>query len=116
MDKVVISPYVRPGLVHTGSVAHLVAHLLGYELEYLQENQKCRKRELAEARQIIMTMELRYGNKSLHGAAMVFRKDHATVVHARKAVGMIRMYNKDFDRKVRRIEERLDLLKIIEMI
>jgi hypothetical protein len=46
----------------------------------------CRKREIAQARQLLMTVSNTLNNESLAFSGARYGKDHATVLHAKKVV------------------------------
>lgn len=96
-----ISPYVLPGAtIKREEVrrAHITEDLIketcsrayGITVEELERN--TRLRAIAEPRQVAMHLIRFSMGKSLHEAALPFRKNHATVVHATKVVRKLMMY------------------------
>lgn len=49
-----------------------------------------RKREVVVARQHVMSIMLRFYNMSLHSVGAIYRKDHATALHARRTIDTLR--------------------------
>lgn len=105
-----MNPYVYPGIRDTGDITCLVAGMLGFTIEELQARRKSRKRPYVEARQIIVYFLNRYG-MTLGAAGMVFKKDHATVLHSIRAVRNMYDTNKDFAHMIDKIDMRVLTIK-----
>ncbi|MCX7954289.1 MAG: chromosomal replication initiator protein DnaA [Bacteroidales bacterium] len=72
--------------------------------------QKTRKHEIVQARQIIMFFARMYTKKSLSViGSIVGGKDHATVLHACKAIKNLMETNKKFKQQIEEIERKLKL-------
>lgn len=100
---------IKYGKYKTQSSIAVVAQVVSSEthLSISDIKNKTRKREIVEARQIIMyfAMKLRLG--TLQKVGDYFGKDHATVFHAVKTVTNLMETNKEFSTLVGRIENRI---------
>ncbi len=56
-----------------------------------------RKREVVVARQHVMSIMLRYYNMSLHSVGAIYRKDHATALHARRTIDTLRYQYSEYE-------------------
>jgi len=88
------------------SISETVCEYFGLELDILQS--KTRKREIVQARQIAMFFSKGLTNSSLSTiGAKIGKKDHATVLHACKAINNLIETNKDFKGQIKEIEAQL---------
>ncbi len=88
------------------SISETVCDYFGLDLEILHS--KTRKREIVQARQIAMYFSKSLTNSSLSTiGAKIGKKDHATVLHACKAVNNLIETDKDFKGQVKEIEAQL---------
>ncbi|MCT4648284.1 MAG: chromosomal replication initiator protein DnaA [Carboxylicivirga sp.] len=88
------------------SISQTVCDYFGLELDILQS--KTRKREIVQARQIAMFFSKGMTNSSLSTiGAKIGKKDHATVLHACKAINNLIETDKDFKGQIKEIEAQL---------
>jgi chromosomal replication initiator protein len=88
------------------SISKTVCDYFGLELDVLQS--KTRKREIVQARQIAMFFSKGLTNSSLSTiGAKIGKKDHATVLHACKAINNLIETDKDFKGQIKEIEAQL---------
>ncbi len=88
------------------SISQTVCDYFGLELEILQS--KTRKREIVQARQIAMYFSKGLTNSSLSMiGSKIGKKDHATVLHACKAINNLIETDKDFKGQIKEIEAQL---------
>lgn len=88
------------------SISQTVCDYFGLELDILQS--KTRKREIVQARQIAMFFSKGLTNSSLSTiGAKIGKKDHATVLHACKAINNLIETDKDFKGQIKEIEAQL---------
>jgi hypothetical protein len=88
-------------------IIEIVSGCFGVDVSGIKS--KCRKRELAEARQVCMYLIMKYTTKTLSDcASMVNIHQHGTVIHARKAVGNLIDTDKVFATKLRLIEKAIE--------
>ena len=87
-------------------ISQTVCDYFGLELDILHS--KTRKREIVQARQIAMYFSKSMTNSSLATiGAKIGKKDHATVLHACKAVNNLLETNRDFKSQVKEIEAQI---------
>lgn len=87
-------------------ISQTVCDYFGLDLDILHS--KTRKREIVQARQIAMYFSKSMTNSSLSTiGAKIGKKDHATVLHACKAVNNLLETNKDFKTQVKEIEAQI---------
>jgi len=92
--------------VSIDSISETVCEYFGLELDILQS--KTRKREIVQARQIAMFFSKGLTNSSLSTiGAKIGKKDHATVLHACKAINNLIETDKDFKGQIKEIEAQL---------
>jgi chromosomal replication initiator protein len=92
--------------VSIDSISQTVCDYFGLDLEILQS--KTRKREIVQARQIAMFFSKGMTNSSLSTiGAKIGKKDHATVLHACKAINNLIETDKDFKGQIKEIEAQL---------
>ncbi|MCU4175952.1 chromosomal replication initiator protein DnaA [Carboxylicivirga sp. N1Y90] len=92
--------------VSVESISQTVCDYFGMGLDLLQS--KTRKREIVQARQIAMYFSKGMTNSSLSAiGAKIGKKDHATVLHACKAVNNLIETDKDFKGQIKEIEAQL---------
>ncbi len=88
------------------SISQTVCDYFGLDLDILQS--KTRKREIVQARQIAMFFSKGLTNSSLSTiGAKIGKKDHATVLHACKAINNLIETDKDFKGQIKEIEAQL---------
>ncbi|MCU4165846.1 chromosomal replication initiator protein DnaA [Carboxylicivirga caseinilyticus] len=88
------------------SISQTVCDYFGLDLDLLQS--KTRKREIVQARQVAMYFSKGLTNSSLSTiGAKIGKKDHATVLHACKAVNNLIETDKDFKGQIKEIEAQL---------
>ena len=68
------------------TIEQIVASGEGYDLNDLRSSAKKKNRGLVIARQIYMAISAELTNKSYRCIGSVYSKDHATVMHAKKAI------------------------------
>lgn len=87
-DNKTLSPYVAPGLLTHKYTLETAANILFEELHTSLEElrQKTRKKEIRSKRQICMYLLDWYGNWTQNQIGLLFRKDHATVIHSCRVV------------------------------
>ncbi|MDR0560375.1 MAG: chromosomal replication initiator protein DnaA [Prevotellaceae bacterium] len=68
-----------------------------------------RKREIVQARQVVMYLCKKYTNHSLAVIGSQLRKDHTTVIHADKTVRNLSDTNKTFNSELKNIEKELGI-------
>ncbi len=108
MAKSIIDKLVKKSVkeLSVESISQTVCDYFGLDLELLQS--KTRKREIVQARQIAMYFSKVLTNSSLSTiGAKIGKKDHATVLHACKAVNNLVETDKEFKSQVREIEAQL---------
>ena len=71
----------------------------GFTIDYLQKTRDSRKRELVEARQVVMTIRSILVPEVLSKTGGFFGLDHATALHARRTVASLMTTDKFFARK-----------------
>lgn len=92
--------------VSIDSISQTVCDYFGLDLDILQS--KTRKREIVQARQIAMFFSKGLTNSSLSTiGAKIGKKDHATVLHACKAINNLIETDKDFKGQIKEIEAQL---------
>ncbi|WP_430809975.1 MULTISPECIES: chromosomal replication initiator protein DnaA [unclassified Carboxylicivirga] len=92
--------------VSIDSISQTVCDYFGLDLDILQS--KTRKREIVQARQIAMYFSKGLTNSSLSTiGAKIGKKDHATVLHACKAINNLIETDKDFKGTIKEIEAQL---------
>jgi chromosomal replication initiator protein len=102
--------YAIPGLKSKDElVTEIVAEIWQIPKEALLT--KTRKREVVEARQVLMAHKKKETGNSLAKVGRSFLKDHATVLHAIKTVKNLRETDKAFRRKYDTFIERANRLK-----
>jgi chromosomal replication initiation ATPase DnaA len=88
-------------------VAKIIADETGYSPF---ERVKYRKREYVEARQILLTLLCNRNGKTLNEIGLIVQKDHATVIHAQKAISDRLYTEKEFRELYDKIEKRVKAL------
>jgi len=68
---------------------------------------KTRKREVVEARQVLMVYRHEVLNQSQATAAAPYGKDHSTVIHAQKTVKALKLTNSAFREKLNMFNSRV---------
>jgi hypothetical protein len=93
------NPYTAPGKKDIDDVVSEV-----FEINKKKMYTRTRKREVVNARQVAMWFQEKYTNQSLSAIAMPYGRDHATVLHAKKAVNNFIETEPSFREKVRMVE------------
>ncbi|MDR2087500.1 MAG: chromosomal replication initiator protein DnaA [Dysgonamonadaceae bacterium] len=79
-----------------------------FNIELKDIHSKSRKREIVQARQIIMYLLKKYTNYSYaHIGCVVGKRDHATVIHSERNVKNLRQVDKKFRSTLEKIEDTL---------
>lgn len=92
-----MSPYVYPGIRLNNNIMANACKLFGVTQTQILSNS--RKREIVEARQLLMYYYNRIEGLSLSNTGIKFNKDHATVLHACKKVDDLIQVDKEFKNK-----------------
>ena len=83
-----------------------------FEIEYLQLFEKCRKRNISEARQVIFYIAYnKIPGLSLNQIGLYFKKNHATVLYGIKMAENLCDTNKNFKEKVDQALVKFNMLK-----
>jgi len=104
MDKI-IHPYIYVGLnsheATQSAIISSISHVLKIPLKVLVS--KDRKRDVVEARQIAMYFLRKNHNLPYTAIGRMFRRDHATVIHACRQVKNLLDYHIEFRKKYFRV-------------
>lgn len=83
-----MNPYYTPGILkpHNRPDQIISAVCNVFDSSFEKINVRSRKRNLVIQRQIIMALANKLAGRTLHESGLLFRRDHATVIYAIKAV------------------------------
>lgn len=99
--------FAIPGFKGVKRTLNEVVYLLLEELgiSSIEELQvKSRKREIVSKRQIIMYMLKWHGGFTLAQIGLIFKKDHATVLHSERAVENDMILDRDLRKEIDRLK------------
>ncbi|PWD99978.1 chromosomal replication initiator protein DnaA [Marinilabilia rubra] len=100
VDRLVSQPHRE---ITVDQIQQKVCEFYGLDINVLQS--KTRKREIVQARQVAMFFSKNLTNSSLSAiGAVIGRRDHATVLHACKAVKNLQETNTEFKHQLKEIE------------
>jgi len=100
-----MTPYTAPGLK---TIEEIAAEIWEIPVESIMV--KTRKREVVEARQVLMAYRKQQTGKSSNRVGKEYSKDHATVLHAIKTVNNLRETDKVFRYKYEEFNRRVNQL------
>lgn len=101
------SPYIAPGLKTTPqAIMQSVTTCYGFTAKELKS--KCRKSDLAEARQVVMELCIEIG-MSLTDSGKLVMRDHATAWYSRKKVALMLDYDEHFAERYGKVRKMLKL-------
>lgn len=87
-----VNPYSLPGLSDDINIKDINTYT--HSLVGLMPNPRTRQRDFVIPRQVAMSVAYIFSGKSLHDIGLAFGRDHATVIHAIKAMDTA-FYTKD---------------------
>jgi len=101
------NPYIAPGLKTTPqAIMFAVTKCYGFGQKELAS--KCRKYDLAEARQVVMELCIEIG-MTLKDSGKLVMRDHSTAAYSRKKVAMMLDYDEHFAERYGRVRKMLKL-------
>ena len=86
-----MSPYIAPGIKTIEDIASEI-----WKIPVESITTKTRKRDVVEARQVLMAYIKQQTSRRLNLIAKEYMKDHSTIFHAIKTVNNLKETNKEF--------------------